>query len=348
MMTLAVIVFGGIVTVNYTLDPGHVYHGQEYINKVIAGIREGYHVEGISDIDERLYKLRFAELHQGETFDYLAMGSSRIMTVSKDVMHGRSFLNLSISSCQIEEIVAFYQICKDFNIHYSNVLIPADPSLFNGHYIDDRWKCLGDYVNEFMGEDVTGSKLDWDIVWNLFSVSYFRTALRSCLAGNQELKYVKTATNDGATFRTDGSFTWERPVREAPQSVIEEKAHTTHFHLYKDFYDISEKRVALFTKLLERMKADGIKIHLVRSPFHPVFYKKLLKLKGATDAFDFVDRYAKENNIQLISSFNPLDEGLNESDFYDGPHVRKEVMDKIIEREVNTGRTPKKQEPHFQ
>lgn len=334
MTTLMVIVFGGIPTVNYILDPGHVYHGHEYIDKVITGIKEGYYVEGISDIDERLYKLRFAELHQGESFDYLALGSSRIMTVSEDIMHGRTFLNLSISSCQIEEIVAFYQICKDFKIHYSNVLIPVDPSLFNGHYIDDRWKCLGDYVNEFMGEDVTGSKLDWDIIWNLFSVSYFRTALRSCIDGDKELKYVKTATNEGATFRTDGSFTWQRAVREAPQSIIDEKAHTTHFHLYKDYYDISKKRVALFTKLLERMKADGIKIHFVCSPFHPVFYKKLLQLKGARDAFDYVDRYAKENNIPLIGSFNPADEGLTESDFYDGPHVRKEIMDKIIEREL--------------
>ncbi len=334
MMTLTVIVFGGIATINYTLDPGHVYHAQKYIDKVIAGIREGYQVEGISDIDERLYKLRFAELHQGETFDFLALGSSRIMTVSQDIMHGNTFLNLSISSCQIEELIAFYQICKDYNIHFSNVLIPADPSLFNEHYIDDRWKCLGDYVNEFMGEDVTGSRLDWDVVWNLFSVSYFRTSLRSCIANNTELKYVKTTTNDGATFRTDGSFTWQRPVREAPQKVIEEKAHTMHFHLYKDFYDISEKRVALFTKLLERIKADDVKLYLVRSPFHPVFYKKLLNLKGAREAFDFVKNYAKENDIPLIGSYNPADEGLDGSDFYDGPHVRKEVMDRIVEREL--------------
>ena len=159
MLTLMVTVFGGIVTVNYIVDPGHVYHGQAYVDKVIAGISEGYHVQGISDIDERLYKLRFAELHQGESFDYLALGSSRIMTVSEDIMHDKAFLNLSISSCQIEEIIAFYQICKDLNIHYSNVLISADPSLFNGHYIDDRWKRLGDYVNEFMEEDENRSVL---------------------------------------------------------------------------------------------------------------------------------------------------------------------------------------------
>ena len=334
MLTLFVIVFGGIALVNYTLDPGHVYHSQKYIDNVIKGIREGYNVEGITDIDERLYKLRFAELHKGENFDYLALGSSRIMTISKNVMHGTSFLNLSISSCQIEEIIAYYQICKDFNIHISNVLIAADPSLFNGHYIDDRWKSLGYYVDEFMENSVTEKGIDCDLVWNLFSVSYFKTALESSIAGKDKLNYVKTVDNEGETFRSDGSFNWSRTVREAPRSVVDKKAHTWHFHLYKDFTDISDERVAIFTKLLERMKADGVIIYLLRSPYHPIFYKKLLKLKGFLAAIDFINDYAKKNNIPLIGSFNPADLGLNGSDFYDGPHVRKECMDKIIEKEL--------------
>lgn len=335
ILTIFVPIFGGIVLVNHTLDPGHIYQSQKYIDKVIEGIKEGYNVEGITDIDERIYKLQFAELHKGEKFDYLALGSSRIMTVSKDILHGSSFLNLSVSSCQIEDIIAFYQICKDFNIHYSNLLISADPYVFNGHYIDDRWKCLGDYVNEYMGKDVTGQRIDWDIVWNLFSISYFKTALHSCMTDNNNLKYVKTAiNNEGETFRTDGSFCWSRSVREAPQAVIDGKARTTHFHLFKDFNDISEDRVALFTKLMENVKADNVKIHFVCSPFHPIFYRKLLKSKGAMDAMDFFKNYANNNNIQLIGSFNPADEGLNGSDFYDGPHIRKEVLDRIVEREL--------------
>lgn len=332
--TIFVTVFGGIALVNYTLDPGHIYQSQKYINKVIEGIREGYNVEGITDIDERNYKLQFAELHKGEKFDYLALGSSRIMTVSEDHLHGASFLNLSISSCQIEELIAFYQICKDFNIHYSHLLISADPYIFNGHYLDDRWKSLGNYVNEFMGDDVTGQSIDWDLVWNLFSVSYFKTALHSCTADDNTLKYVKTAINEGETFRTDGSFCWSKSVREAPQSVIDGKAHTTHFHLFKDFNEISKERVALFTKLMEAIKADGVKIHFVCSPFHPIFYKKLLKSKGTMEAISFYESYAKKNGIQLIGSFNPADEGLNGSDFYDGPHVKKAVLDKIVEREI--------------
>lgn len=52
------------------------------------------------------------------------------------------------------------------------------------------------------------------------------------------------------------------------------------------------------------------------------------------DAMDFFKNYANNNNIQLIGSFNPADEGLNGSDFYDGPHIRKEVLDRIVEREL--------------
>ncbi len=335
IVTFFVTIFGGIAFINYTLDPSHVYHSQDYIDRVIEGIKKGYNVEGITDIDERIYKLRFAELHKGENFDYLAIGSSRVMTVSEDILHGSSLLNLSISSCQIEELIALYQICKDFNIHAPHLLISADPYIFNGHYRDDRWKCLGDYVNEFMGKDVTGERMDWDIVWNLFSISYFKTALQSSLTDNNNLKYVKTAINEGETFRTDGSFCWSKSVREAPLAIVDKKALTTHFHLFNNFDVISEERVALFTKLLETIQADGTKVHFVCSPFHPLFYKKLLKQKGALAAFDFFESYAKNNNIQLIGSFNPEDNGLTGADFYDGPHVRKEVLDKIVEAQLH-------------
>ena len=334
VVTFCVIFFGGIALVNYTLDPGHVYHAQEYVDDIIEGVRKGYNVEGVTDIDERRYKLKFAELHQGKSFDYLALGSSRIMTVSEDIFHGASFLNLSISSCQIEELIAYYQICKDFNIHFSNLLITADPSLFNGDYIDDRWKFLSRYVNEYMGYQVADQEMDWDLVRNLFSISYFKMALKSAQAGKNPLKYVKTVYNEGETFCTDGSFLWSKAVREAPKSVIDEKVQTWHFHFYENFDVISNERIALFSKLLEDIKAEGVNIYILRSPYHPVFYKKMLKKKGVEAAFAFIDNYAKRNHIPLISSFDPADEGLNESDFYDGPHVRKEVLDKMIERDL--------------
>lgn len=332
MAIIFVTVFGGIALTNYLIDPGHVYRSQKYIDKVIEGISQGYHVEGITDIDERQYKLRFAKLHEGESFDYLALGSSRIMTVSKDILHGSTFLNLSISNSQIEELVAFYQISKDLNIHYKTLLITADPSFFNSHYLDDRWKSLGLYVNEFLGKETAKQEIDWDLIRNLLSVSYFRIALKSFIAGNDTLNYVKTAKNDGETFHTDGSFFWSRAVYEAPQSVVDEKARTCHYHLFKDFYDLSDERVALFTKLVESIKADGVKIYFMCNPYHPIFYKNILKLQGVVEAIDFIETYAKDNNIPVIGSFNPADVGLDGSDFYDGPHVRKECLDKIIEK----------------
>ena len=93
--------------------------------------------------------------------------------------------------------------------------------------------------------------------------------------------------------------------------------------------------IATFTPIFSKRDRDLCKYNSPRlQPLHPLSYKKIRELKGARDAFEFVDRYAKENNIPLIGSFNPADEGLTESDFYDGPHVRKEIMDKIVEREL--------------
>jgi hypothetical protein len=336
MVTLLVIVFGGIAFVNYTVDPGNIYHSQECIDKIIEGIKKGYNVEGITNLDERLYKLRFAELHKGENFDYLALGSSRILTISEDMLNGSSLINLGISGCHIEELIAFYQICKDFNIHFSNVLVAADPSLFNGHEIDDRWTStyLDYYFNEFMGICATEQKRDWRTVWNFFSVSYFKAALKSYMEDHTILTYVKTVKNNGNTFLTDGSFYWGKSVRETPQSVVDEEAKTELFNLYNNFDSISSKRVALFTRLIEGIKGDNVTIYFVCPPFHPIFYKKLLNTKGAVDAFNLIDSFAINNNIPIIGSFNPADEGLNKSNFYDGPHVRIECLEKIVKREL--------------
>ena len=87
-------------------------------------------------------------------------------------------------------------------------------------------------------------------------------------------------------------------------------------------------------QLLEDIRNVGTNVYILSSPYHPAFFKKMLKKKGVVEAFDFVESYAKKNNIPLISSYNPEDEGLTDSDFYDGPHVRKEILDNIIEREL--------------
>ena len=48
-------------------------------------------------------------------------------------------------------------------------------------------------------------------------------------------------------------------------------------------------------------------------------------------AINYIDEYAKKNNIPIIGSFNPEDLGLKNTDFYDAAHARKEVVDKLLQ-----------------
>lgn len=333
MLTIFFTVYGGMATINYIVDPGHVY-STEYIDKVAEGARMGLNVEGVTNIDERLYRLKFAEAYKGQSFDYLALGSSRIMTVSEDALKGASLLNMGVSGCKIEDMIALYQICKDYDIHFKHVMIASDPTFFNANDNDSRWKTIENYYNEFIGNPIE-EKSDLTLYKNLVSPSYFKSAVAmipSLLKGNDELKYVKTFINEGGAKRTDGSIYYDRKYRETPQATIDKNALTWEHGSYKNFNSLSSERIALFEKLVNSLKLEGMDVSFFWCPFHPLYYKRVMDMKGAVNAFEYVDDYARKNNIKIIGSFNPDDVGFKNTDFYDAAHARKEAIDKLFQK----------------
>ncbi len=335
MLVIFFTVYGGMAAVNYFVDPGHIY-STEYIDKVVEGARKGLNVEGVTNIDERLYRLKFAEVYKGQSFDYLALGSSRIMTVSEDALKGASLLNMGVSGCKIEDMIALYQICKDYDIHFKHVMIAPDPTFFNSNDNDSRWKSIESYYNEFLGIHNEGIS-DLTLYKNLVSPSYFKSALvmiPSLLKGNNELRYVKTFINEGGAKRTDGSIYYDRKNRETPQTAIDNGALTWEHGSYRNFISLSRERVALFEKLLASFKKDGVDASFFFCPFHPSYYKRVLEMKGAVEAFKYVNDYARKNNIPVVGSFNPDDVGFKNTDFYDAAHARKESIDVLLKNEL--------------
>lgn len=336
MLTILVTVFGGMALLNYAVDPGHVY-STKYIDKVVDGARRGLNVEGVTNLDERKYKHKFAEVYKGRNFDFLVLGSSRIMTVSEDALNGASLLNLGVSGCKIEDMMALYQICKDFHIHFKHVLIASDPSLFNANDKDSRWKTIECYYNEFQGIPYE-EKSNWTLYKNLISPSYFKSAiamLPSLINENKDLKYVKSFKNEGGTKRTDGSIYYDRKYRDVPQAFIDREALTWKHGSYDNFNSLSLERVSLFEKFVTTLKADGIDVVFFWCPFHPTFYKRVICMKGVSESLKYIDDYAKKNKIVVIGNFNPDKAGFKNTDFYDAHHARKESIDKMLIRNFN-------------
>lgn len=338
VLTTIIPIFGGIALINYVVDPGHIY-SSSYIDNVVEGARKGLCVANVSNMDERIFKKKLTEVYRGKKFDYLIIGSSRVMTISEDCLKGGKALNLGVSGSKLEDMVALYQICKENGISFKNVIIGTDPTLFNANDKDSRWKSIGSYYNAYKGDNNydVNKAFKITLLKNLFSPSYFKSAIKgipSALVRSAKLEYVESYMNDGGTKRPDGSIYYAKEYRENPQSWVDNDAVTCKHGSFNDFTSFSEDRKAIFTEFVETLNSNGSNIIILCCPYHPIFYKRAIAMKGLPPSITFIKEYAKNNNYKIIGSFNPDDLGLTRKDFYDGFHVRKETVDRILLNEL--------------
>ncbi len=334
VLSIIIPVFGGMALINFLVDPGHIYSNR-YIEEVVEGSRKGLCVTNVGNMDERLFKKRLIEVNKGKEFDYLVIGSSRAMTISEDCLTGSSLLNLGVSGSKLEDMIALYQLCKENEVSFKNVIIGTDPTLFNANDNDNRWKSIGIYYYDYYGTEDNDSESDFQrtLILNLFSPSYFKSAVKAIpdvLAGNTQIEYVRTYINNGGTKRPDGSIYYAKEYRETPQELVDANAMTCCHTSFLRFDSFSEKRKNIYIEFVETLHKNGANIIIWCCPYHPLFYKRAVEMKGFPPAINFLSDYAQERGFKIIGSFNPDDLGLSNKDFYDGLHVKKETVDNIL------------------
>ena len=133
-----------IAGVNYWIDPANVLHSS-YVEKIIEGHKMSKNVTITgSNMDERSYKRRLAEINKSSHFEYIVLGSSPTMTLSEDIFTPSKLLNLSVSSCKLEDIMALLQICNDNDLTCDTLIIGIVPTYFNEN--DKGWRFIRVFV----------------------------------------------------------------------------------------------------------------------------------------------------------------------------------------------------------
>lgn len=334
VLAVLVPVFGGMALVNYAVDPGHIY-SMRYIDDVVEGARRGLNVTNVSNLDERVYKKKLTELYRGREFDYLVIGSSRVMTISEDCMGGSSLLNLGVSGSKLEDMVALYQICVESGVRYKKIIVGTDPTLFNANDQSSRWKSIGGYYYAFIGEEKvdTDAQFRKTLVRNLFDPEYFKSALAALpatLAGEGEMEYVSTVFNEGGTRRPDGSLTYATSYCDRPQSEVDFNAVTCNHFSFHVFNAFSLERKELFVRFVEALQDTGAEVIFWCCPYHPLFYERVMEMNGVPPSIAFIQDFVQDSGLKLIGSFDPDRLGLSNEDFYDAFHLRKERVDDLL------------------
>lgn len=322
-----------VPTVNYCIDPAHTIDGEEYADKIVTGLKQGYNVTNLSDHDERFYKKKLAELYKDKELDFLILGSSRSMLLNRHNFNSDKVLNLSVSGATVKDFLAFYEICKQNNIKYKKLIIGMDPVMVSCN--DLRWKSIGEYYYSAIGQtqqapsviSLKQEKLD-----NLFSVGYFKTALKH--PKQLKLEYIKSECGEEKTTHLDGSLCYDRKYRNSDVINVNNTAKIQWHHSY-DFECIDTILIKEFELLLSDCLRNKIDITFFFSPYHKYLYDRLFILAHVQAGEKEVYRLANEYHIHTIGNYNPDYCNVSNEDFYDGMHARQETIDKLMQKDFS-------------
>lgn len=336
LITIIILILPFIIIipcVNYIVDPANVWGNGNMEDKIIEGLSQKKNVTGCrSNLNERYLQRKFAELNAGKQFEYLILGPSRVMLISEKTLTSDSIINLGMSAAQLPDMIAMYEICKENNISFKRVIIGIDPTMFNPEMLDfDLWKENSEYYYRFKG--ISGEKVSNDKISNLCSISYFQQCIQYFMKhGNWRKNIICTDLwdNTDATRHYDGSISYPKEFRNRSQETVDSDAKKWNHNTFKKFEYVSSAQKEDFTLLIDQFQKNDVKIYFFCCPYHPYTYERICKNPAVVSAMQYVYDYAKQNNISIISSYNPVDAKVNNASFYDAAHLKQESIDRIF------------------
>ncbi len=339
-----------IVGFNYFVDPAHLFSKGKYEYGIAKLLNEKNNVANISNYDERMLQKYILEFEK-EKKDISILGSSRIMMIGNNILEGK-VLNNGVSGCSLEDIMAIYWMYKKDSIIPKKIIIGLDPWFLNANNGQKRYKSLQSEYDEIINymsmqkDDFTIAKFLPVKLLHLFSFTYFRESLKvfaKKFIDKKELNFypTKDQMGDVQIKLTDGTLVYDKATRDITVDAVNQLAleylNASPVYSLDNFKELDKDLKEKFEKFIALLLKDKVEIIFVFISYHPIVYKKLSEsedYKIILQVQNYFNSIAKNNNIKVIGSYNPLDMKLTEKDFYDGMHIRNEAIKLFLNDET--------------
>lgn len=330
-----------ILLVNYFGDAAKLFNS-EYEKKMASILLNGKYVTNISNYDERLFQKEVISKMR-KCPEVIVLGSSRSMLINSKLYPNHSFFNSSVSGASIEDLIAIYQIYKNYTGVPQKILICIDPWTFNENNGKKRWKSIQIYYQAFINDDASGKSFSFDKYKELFSLSYFQESIKvvpSKVFGVADPVPTSDKLNESNTKLLDGSLVYSSEYRTASQNEISNKINDyVQGVIYglKDFERLSKSGLELFRNLISELQMNGVEIEFFLCPYPPkVFDKVSAQYPNVLKTEEYVTDYAKMHDITVFGSFNPGVFSFDQTYFYDGMHCKEKGIQKIMQKDVSS------------
>jgi len=337
-----------IASISYFIDPENKFNGEKYAKGVADILLDGKNAANTYNYDLRLLEKYYIGGLKTNP-DRVILGASKEMLINGSFFKDSSrVINSCVNSATIEDVMAIYDMYIQKGLHPKKLVIGIDPYNFNEgsykplygsvreYYFD---MCSRLHINVNHGSEI---KFRYGKYTDLFSPGYVQKSLLFLLStGNSHSYYATDSTlNNSETKLVDGSITYGLTYRKNAQVDIDENARNylpefiTHFKSPKD--KLSQNLENQFEKFIDFAKGQGEDISILYLPYHPIVYSKM-KMEPKFNTAFLCEKYLRtlshSKHIHFYGSLDPSVFGLSSADFYDGLHLKKAGLMKVLEQE---------------
>lgn len=341
-----------LMTANFLGDAGGVFKtdNAEMAKAMLAGHKVCFKaVNG----NEREVKKNFIEEFPSET-DCLIFGPSTSNGIRRENVGGGTSYNLSVSSADLYDIMAQLALLEINHKHFKRIVFNMDLNFFNEDIYNanpknKRLKPYAEYMlKKINNENSEKPKEDLlsDIITKvrtIFSVSYFQVSFPEMLriASVSEDGYkslfgkgwrIAEDGYKGLHWLPDGSVIYAEGNAKGKDYVVK---YSKEYDIKRNFeIGKSEYAYEILDKLVQYLTQQGIKVTLYLNPVAPSLWDRI-KNEMPENVLEEMKNYSKELSykykVDIVGSFNPYDVSLKDEDFYDGIHVKHDIIKKVFD-----------------
>ncbi len=338
------------ITINVCIDPSGLLRSEQ--EKTIARwLNEGYGIVNAINIDYRkVVRERVALL--GYNPDVVVMGSSRAMVIDSNMFSGEKFLNISLPSANLEDIIVNYEILYENHKLPKKIILCPDLHYFNS-YCRSTFHLFKEFDRALDRMGISKKESLSDLLVKIIdpryiqvlSPGYFQESMRYVPAWIVGKIPRPTPIRDFAleekVIRPDGSIIYESSRRQRPQKEVDLKAERYAFKHPEgliNYRSIDSFRRHIFEAFLRQVKADGVELEILLIPIHPRAYEILINnslYKIIIDVENYLEETFRKEGIKYAGSYSPFKCDTSSSDFYDAVHVKPEALKRLLD-ELNS------------
>jgi hypothetical protein len=329
---------------NFAIDSAGIFSKNDELQKVANALINGKMIAGLGNYDERQLQKRIIE-NSEKKFDIIFLGSSRGMQLRHGFISfgdgSQNFFNHGLSGCSLEDYLAIIGLYESKGYLPTKIIIGVDPWIFNKNSAQLRWKSIGKYYKNVLGE-IYGTNIEVDLSDNakyfqLINFDYTKANLNAIILKNNKDKiYITNTVNiDDSIKEPDGSIHY--PFEERHQKDIKTRVRAKMYanapvYSLENFNKLSNKEI--FEDFIAYLRNKNIEVMFLLFPYHPITYTLLVKnpkYKIIIDVETYLRNIASTRRIKISGSYNPENYHLSSMDFIDGMHCKDIVMEKLCE-----------------